>query len=54
MERTNSFELTMDDLDSVTGGLDTAAKVFVAACLLWTPFLVGAVIGVGIRKAMDA
>ncbi|MBR1247073.1 hypothetical protein JQ609_09025 [Bradyrhizobium sp. AUGA SZCCT0169] len=46
MERTNSnetsTELTMDERDSVAGGMDTTTKVFAAACLLNPSFMLGA------------
>ena len=54
MERANlnetSTELTMDELDSVAGGMDTTTKVFAAACLLNTSFMLGAIVAMAVMK----
>jgi hypothetical protein len=54
MERANSneisTELSMDELDSVAGGMDTTTKVFAAACLLNTSFMLGALVAMAVMK----
>jgi len=45
-----STELTMDELDLVAGGMDTTAKVFAAACLLNTSFMLGALVAMAVMK----
>ena len=54
MERANSneisTELTLDELDPVAGGMDTTTKVFIAACLLNTSFMLGAMVAMAVIK----
>jgi len=54
MERANSMEtsteLTMDELDSVAGGIDKTTAVFAAACLLNTSFMLGALVAMAVMK----
>ena len=46
-----SIELTMDELDSVAGGIDKTTAVFAAACLLNTSFMLGALAAMAVMSA---
>jgi hypothetical protein len=57
MERANSnetsIELSMNELDTIAGGMTTETKVLVAVCLLSPAFLLGFAAAVAVRTLQD-